>query len=230
LKAPARKITIARVKTALPILLLAAISPAFAVSVGDTYASVVGEKGQPVGVMTAGSVSILTYPDLVIKLRDNTVVSFRAPGRAPAVAAAPAASAATGARPSGEAYDGPAVWETDFGAALDQAKARKCHILVLYTGSDWCPWCKKMDEEVYSQPEFARYSHEKFVLLKLDHLRHSPLSDAAKAQNDDMLERYHVKGYPNAVIVDMYGNALGRFTGYYQGGPSRFIHMIQALE
>lgn len=217
-------------KKAFPFLALAVASSAFAVTVGDTFDRVIQEKGQPAGIIASGQVRILTYADCVIKVRDDAVVSVRAPDGAPAGAASQAATAAARTAPAAESYDGPAVWETDFGSALDQARARKCRILILYTGSDWCPWCKKMDAEVYSRPEFAKYSHEKFVLLKLDYLRHTPMTDAAKAQNSDMLQRYHVNGYPNLVIVDMNGKALGRLTGYYEGGPDHFIHMIQAFE
>jgi thiol:disulfide interchange protein len=215
---------------AFPILALAAATSAFAVTVGDSFDKVIQEKGQPAGIITAGPVRILTYADAVIKVRDDAVVSVKVPDKQAEVAASPAVAAAPKPAPAPESYDGPAVWETDFGQALGQARARKCHIMIVYTGSDWCPWCKKMDAEVYSQPEFARYSHEKFVLLKLDYLRHSPMSDAAKAQNTDMLQRYHVNGYPNLVIVDMNGKALGRFTGYYEGGPEHFIRMVQAYE
>jgi len=216
------------VNKAFPLLLPLAMASAFAVTIGDTYDQVVSEKGAPAGIVGAGSVRILTYRDAIIKVKGDFVISVRAPDKSPTIVVNPAPAAV--AKPAPAPYDGPAVWETDFGAAMDQAKARKCHILILYTGSDWCPWCKKMDAEVYSQPEFAKYSHGKFVLLKLDYLRHSPQSDAAKAQNDDMLQRFNVHGYPNAVIVDFKGNAIARFEGYQEGGPAHFIQMLQAYE
>jgi thiol:disulfide interchange protein len=180
--------------------------------------------------MNAGSVKILNYPDAIIKVVGNAVVSVRAPDKPQVTLVRTVASTATKPSPPAAAYDGPALWETDLGAAMEQAKARKCHILVLYTGSDWCPWCKKMDAEVYSQPEFARYSHEKFVLLKLDYLRHTPQSDAARTQNTEMQQRYNVHGFPDVVIVDTNGNALTRIDGYQEGGPDHFIHIIRAYE
>jgi thioredoxin-related protein len=87
-----------------------------------------------------------------------------------------------------------------------------------------------MDAEVYSQPEFAQYSHRKFVLLKLDYLRHTPQSDAAKAQNAELLERFNVRGFPEVIIADMKGNALGRIEGYQSGGPDHFIQLMQQYE
>jgi len=216
------------VKLALMLLPLAAIAPALALSVGETYDQVVAEKGAPLGISSAGSVRILTYHDVVVRVRDDAVVSFHAPDKAPPANAAAATEARQ--RPAPADYDGPAVWETDYGTAMDQARARRCRVLILFTGSDWCPWCKKMDAEVYSQPEFARYSHEKLVLLKLDYPEHTPQSDELKAQNAEMKDRYGVRGFPQAVVVDMGGKILTRIKGYQSGGPSRFIQMMQGEE
>jgi thioredoxin-related protein len=87
-----------------------------------------------------------------------------------------------------------------------------------------------MDAEVYSQPEFARYSHEKFVLLKLDYLRHSTQPDAVRTQNNEMLQRYNVHGFPYVVVADANAKALTRIDGYHEGGPDHFIHMLQGYE
>jgi thiol-disulfide isomerase/thioredoxin len=212
-------------------LLFFTAASALGVTVGETYDQLVAEKGAPIGSMGAGSVRILNYPDAVIKVEGGIVVSVRSPGKAQAVvsrtAAVPASFRPAPAPASG---NGPAVWETDFGAAMDQARARKCHVFILYTGSDWCPWCKKMEAEVYSQPEFARYSREKFVLLKLDYLRHKPLSVSANAQNEEMAQRYKINSFPNAVIVDTDARVVGKLSGYRAGGPVNFIRMLQQFE
>ena len=197
-----------------------AAAAAHAVAVGDTYDQVVAEKGAPPGISIAGSVRILTYPDAIIRVKGGVVVSVRAPDK-PADAPAGAAAAP---------YDGPAVWETDAGAAMAQARARTCSVLILFTGSDWCPWCKKMDAEVYSQPEFARFAHEKLVLLKLDYPRHTPQPDAIKAQNAEMRGRYGVSAFPTALVVDADGKVLARIKGYQPGGPARFIQMLRPAD
>ena len=208
-------------------LALMAAASASAVNVGDTYDQVVAEKGPPVGVSSAGSARILTYADAIIRLKGDAVVSVRAPDKPPA--AEPNPAPAQRPRPAAD-LEGPAVWETDAATAMEQARARKCRVLILFTGSDWCPWCQKMEAEVYSQPGFARYSRENLVLLKLDFPRHSPQPDDLKAQNAGLQSRYGVTGFPQAVVVDAGGRILKRVKGYREGGPSRFIEMIQATE
>ncbi|HEY4990106.1 MAG TPA: thioredoxin fold domain-containing protein [Opitutaceae bacterium] len=215
-------------RTMLPLLVLLCSGSAFAASVGESYDQVIAEKGAPVGTMGTGSVRILTYGDAVIKIRDGSVVSIRQPDKPTAYV--PPAPSAPATKPVAASYDGPAVWETDFGTAMEQARIRKCHVLILYTGSDWCPWCKKMDAEVYSRPEFGSYSHDKFVLLKLDYLRYSPITPENKVQNAELGEKYGVNSYPQVVIVDSKGKFLTRFKGYREGGAQHFIGMLSPFE
>ena len=42
------------------------------------------------------------------------------------------------------------LWTQDFAAAKARAKAEKKDLLVDFTGSDWCGWCIKLDNEVFS--------------------------------------------------------------------------------
>lgn len=52
------------------------------------------------------------------------------------------------------AVRGDELWQTDFHAAKDKAKADNKLLLVDFTGSDWCPWCKKLHEEVFEKDAF----------------------------------------------------------------------------
>ena len=221
-------------KKALLVCFLAGTAPAFATALGDTYAQVTAEKGPPIGTMGAGSTRILTYPDAIIKMSGGVVVSVRAPAKPQATPAsapgAPALATEAVAKASPTASDGPAVWQSDFRAALEQAQTLNRHVLVLYTGSDWCSWCHRMDAEIYSQPEFSRYAHDKLVLLKLDYPRHTPQAEDLHSQNAALLQRYNVHGFPAALLVDGNGTVVIRFDGYQEGGAGRFVGVLKHYE
>jgi thiol:disulfide interchange protein len=219
------------VNKALLVLFLAGMAPAFATEIGDTYAQVVAEKGPPVGTMGAGSTQILTYRDAIIKISGGAVVSVRPPPK-PTAAVPPLQAAEAVAKPQqAPAPDaGPAVWESSFKVALEQGQSLNRHVLVLYTGSDWCTWCHKMEAEVYSQPEFARYAQDKLVLLKLDYPRHSPQPQDLVNQNVGLLQRYNVHGYPTALLLDGNGTVVARFDGYLEGGAARFVGVLKHYE
>ena len=51
-----------------------------------------------------------------------------------------------------------ANWLSDYNKAVDQAKADNKDILLDFTGSDWCPWCIRMDKEVLDTKEFKDYA------------------------------------------------------------------------
>jgi protein disulfide-isomerase len=123
-----------------------------------------------------------------------------------------------------------AKWLTDYDAALAQAKQENKRVLIDFTGSDWCGWCIKFDEEVYSQSKFINYARDKYVLLKLDYPKNKKQSDAEKAANQKWKSQYRVGGFPTTVILNSEGREIGRFVGYQEGGPKAFIGQLEKLE
>jgi hypothetical protein len=70
-------------------ILFFSASVALGAKIGDTYESVIAEKGAPKSQIQAGTVLILGYRDVSIKLRDNVVVSINAVASAPATTPSP---------------------------------------------------------------------------------------------------------------------------------------------
>jgi thioredoxin-related protein len=114
-------------------------------------------------------------------------------------------------------------WLTDLDAA--KAAARKDNKLILmdFTGSDWCPPCKKLTAEVLSQKEFLDYATKHFVLVELDFPSRKPQSDALKAANEKLKKQFAVTGFPTLVVITPDGKELWRKVGYGSGGPKLII-------
>ncbi|MBO7686900.1 MAG: thioredoxin family protein [Kiritimatiellae bacterium] len=138
---------------------------------------------------------------------------------------------------AGEEADAPAVsksvpkgWTEDFEAAKQQAAKEGKLILMDFSGSDWCGWCKKMDEEVFTKDRFVREASKKFVLVSVDSPRDkSILSALARKQNKALAETYEVRGYPTVVIVDPDGKEVKRHSGYRAGGPNGYLKYLREL-
>ena len=47
------------------------------------------------------------------------------------------------------------TWETDINKAIEVSKKTKKPLLLFFTGSDWCGWCIRLQNEVLKKPEFA---------------------------------------------------------------------------
>ncbi len=53
-------------------------------------------------------------------------------------------------------------------------KKHKAVILDIYT--EWCGWCKKMDNETFRDPQVVSYLNEKFIAIKLDAEGKAPIA------------------------------------------------------
>jgi thioredoxin-related protein len=106
-----------------------------------------------------------------------------------------------------------------------QAKAKKENKIVFldFTGSDWCSWCKKLDAEVFTKPEFAAYAKKNLVLVEVDFPHTKAQSDDLKAANAALGEKYEVSGYPTLVAIKPDGRVVWKQVGYMEGGPSAWI-------
>lgn len=189
--------------------------------VGDAYDKVIAELGAPVGVAEAGAIKIVRFKDQTIKFRDGRVVALEV--RAASVVAALPAKPGGPARKSGAP-----AWTTDCGAALEQAQQQGRHVFLFFTGSDWCGWCKRLDQEILSTPEFGRYAADHLILVELDFPRNKPQSAAVVAQNAGLARKYRIRGYPTVIVLDSSGRAVGRL-GYQEGGPGPFLTALDKM-
>lgn len=118
-------------------------------------------------------------------------------------------------------------WETNFKEAVVKAKKENKALLVNFTGSDWCGWCIRLDKEVFSKEEFAKYADKNLVLVKIDFPRKTQLSEELKQQNQALAGKYGVRGLPTILLMDSNEEILLQ-TGYRRGGPDAYIDHLKA--
>ena len=114
-------------------------------------------------------------------------------------------------------------WGTDLPAALNRARSENRMVLLDFTGSDWCGWCIKFDQDVLSMDKFAGYAKSKLVLVRLDFPHHKEQDAALKQANEQLSQRFGVNGFPTFVLLNSAGKELWRQVGYAEGGPDAFI-------
>ena len=124
----------------------------------------------------------------------------------------------------------PTGWIEDFEAAKASAAKEGKYILTVFSGSDWCGFCRKLDSEVFSQAEFRKKAAEKYVLVMIDSPRDkSRLSKLAAEQNPELVRRFGIRGYPTVIVADAYGDAVSRSSGYKRGGPAGYLKVLDEL-
>ena len=123
----------------------------------------------------------------------------------------------------GTAFAGGEGWSSDFEAAKKQAAESKKDLLIDFTGSDWCGWCIKLNDEVFKHDAFKAGVKDSFVLVELDFPKDkSKLSEETQKQNKELGEKYAVQGYPTILLCDADGRPYAA-TGYQKGGPEKYV-------
>jgi thioredoxin-related protein len=105
-------------------------------------------------------------------------------------------------------------WDDNYAKSLEKAKAEGKPALLDFTGSDWCGWCIKLDDEVFSKSEFKKFAKEKLVLVELDYPHGKRLQKKVQEQNAELKGKFKINGYPTLILVDGEGKELKRWGGY----------------
>jgi len=137
-------------------------------------------------------------------------------------------SPVTTTQPSTPSVSAKPGWLTSYEQAQKEAQANHKLLLMDFTGSDWCGWCIMLDKEIFSKPEFKEYASKNLVLLELDFPRGKKMPAEITAQNERLLMKYGVQGFPTVVVFNSDGKPLGAL-GYQQGGPQAFIAELEKL-
>jgi len=120
-------------------------------------------------------------------------------------------------------------WYDNVDEALKIAQKENKTVLLNFTGSDWCIWCKRLNDEVFSKDEFAEYAEKNLVLVKIDFPREKEQTPETKFYNQQLAAQYQVEGYPTIILLRKDGSELG-VTGYLEGGAANYVQHLQSFK
>lgn len=123
-------------------------------------------------------------------------------------------------------------WHTDFEQAKAIAQKEGKNILLVFSGSDWCAPCIKLEKSVFESDAFKSEAAAKWVLVKADFPKKkaNALPEAQQQHNAALIEKYNREGtFPLVVILDANGKVLGKTT-YKNITPQEYINQLHAFE
>ena len=123
-------------------------------------------------------------------------------------------------------------WKTNFEDAKVQAATENKNIVLVFSGSDWCGPCIKLDKNIWQSDAFKKESAKKWVLVRADFPKKkaNQLSDELTTSNKNLAEKYNKEGnFPLVVVVDSNGKVIGK-TGYANVEPEDYITILHGLE
>jgi thioredoxin-related protein len=123
-------------------------------------------------------------------------------------------------------------WKTNFEEAKTQSKKENKSILLVFSGSDWCAPCIKLENTIWKSEDFKKEADHKWVIYKADFPKKKAnlLSAELTASNRKLAEQYNKSGnFPLVLLLDQSGNVLG-ITGYKNVSPQEYIQIIHSFE
>ncbi|OEK07378.1 thioredoxin [Flavivirga aquatica] len=122
------------------------------------------------------------------------------------------------------------TWHTNMDEAFDIAAKEEKPLMLFFTGSDWCGWCIKLQNEVFKTADFKKWAKDNVVLVELDYPKRTPQAQELKTQNYELQRMFNVRGYPTVFFANPQNMAEGKknlnslgSTGFVRGGAEKWL-------
>ena len=114
----------------------------------------------------------------------------------------------------------------DFDAAMTNAAKSGRVVVAVFSGSDWCIWCQRLEKEILSDEAFIKDATNRYELVFLDFPQDKTLvRESLAKRNQELAEYYHIQGYPTVILLDSKGEVL-HTTGYRKGGGAKYVKYL----
>lgn len=122
-------------------------------------------------------------------------------------------------------------WQLDLKEAQKIAQEKDKAIVLVFSGSDWCAPCIKLEKEIWESMDFKTYAEKHFVMVRADFPRRkkNKLPEEQQEKNNLLAEKYNPHGYfPLVVVMDKNASVIGK-TGYKKLSPIEYIEHINSF-
>ncbi len=124
----------------------------------------------------------------------------------------------------------PKGFTDDLESALASAKSSGKLVYACFSGSDWCGWCIRLEEEVFSDASFAAELKDKYELVYIDSPRNKDiLSENAKLKNPELVKKYDIRGFPSMIVFKGDGSIVFQSSAYREGGAKAYVEFLKGI-
>ncbi len=123
-------------------------------------------------------------------------------------------------------------WQTNFEETKTIATKESKNILLVFSGSDWCAPCMKLEKNIWMSPEFQTEVQKNWVIYKADFpkKKNNQLPAELAEQNKRLAEKYNKGGsFPLVVLLEANGKVLG-MTGFKNVSAAEYIKLIHTFD
>ena len=103
-------------------------------------------------------------------------------------------------------------WNENFASAIAESEKTNKPMFV-YFGTSWCPYCKQLESETFTNQDVQKKIAENFIPVKVD-------GDV----NPELCSKYNVMGFPTIILIGSNGKKLDSIEGFYS--PTELLNKI----
>jgi thiol-disulfide isomerase/thioredoxin len=121
-------------------------------------------------------------------------------------------------------------WHYNLEEARQLARDQHKHILLNFSGSDWCGPCILLRKQILDNPEFLQMADSSLILVNADFPRSKKdqLSSQQQALNNAMADKYNTQGkFPYTLLLNTDGKVLKTWEGLPNEKPAEFAAEVR---
>ncbi|MDB5277431.1 MAG: hypothetical protein JWR61_2386 [Ferruginibacter sp.] len=121
-------------------------------------------------------------------------------------------------------------WHYNLDEAKTTAKKEHKHILLNFSGSDWCGPCIRLHKEILGSDAFQKFATGNLVLVNADfpRMKKNQLSKEQQKINDALADQYNSKGnFPLTLLLNENGKIVKQWEGLPSSTPEEFTEEVQ---
>ena len=108
-------------------------------------------------------------------------------------------------------------WHYNLEEARQLAREQHKHVLLNFSGSDWCGPCIQLRKQILDDPDFLRMADSNLILVNADFPRSkkNQLSTQQQTLNNAAADKYNTQGkFPYTLLLDPNGRVLKSWEGF----------------
>ncbi|HET6254730.1 MAG TPA: thioredoxin family protein [Puia sp.] len=121
-------------------------------------------------------------------------------------------------------------WHYNLDEARQLARDQHKHILLNFSGSDWCGPCIQLRKQILDNPDFLQMADTMLILVNADFPRSkkNQLSTQQQALNNAAADKYNPQGkFPYTLLLDADGKILKTWEGLPDEKPADFVMEVR---
>ncbi|HXB35024.1 MAG TPA: thioredoxin family protein [Puia sp.] len=123
-------------------------------------------------------------------------------------------------------------WHYNLDEARQLAKDQHKHILLNFSGSDWCAPCILLRKQILDNPDFLQMADTSLILVNADFPRSkkNQLTPQQQALNNSMADKYNSQGkFPYTLLLSADGKVVKTWEGLPNEKPADFALEVRTL-